>query len=183
MTWNLAALKDMPATPWRNGGGSTRELLAWPSPQDWQVRISVADVEQPGPFSAFAGVERWFAVLDGPGVELRFAGQARLLRAGVPLRFDGGAPPHCALPAGPTRDLNLMAPPGRGQMRRVVPGDRVRGTGRRLVALFAYESRATLLWDASEVELPVGTLAWRVHEGSGQGQVRSGAGWWMEVEL
>jgi environmental stress-induced protein Ves len=48
---------------WRNGGGSTRELLAWPEATDWQARISVAEITRDGPFSAFAGVQRWFAVL------------------------------------------------------------------------------------------------------------------------
>ncbi len=183
MTWNLVKLDEAAATPWRNGGGTTRELLAWPDAQEWQARISVADVEQDGPFCAFPGIERWFAVLDGVGVELRFEGQAKLVRAGVPFRFDGGVAMHCKLPAGPTRDLNLMAPPGRGQMRHVVPGDRVNGSGRRLVALFAYESRASLLWQGVETDFAADTLAWRVAEGETTGQMRSGAGWWLEVAL
>ena len=53
------------AARWRNGGGRTRELLAWPDAADWKVRVSVADVESDGPFSAFPGVQRWFAVLEG----------------------------------------------------------------------------------------------------------------------
>ena len=32
------------AVPWRNGGGVTRELLAWPDSKDWALRVSVADV-------------------------------------------------------------------------------------------------------------------------------------------
>jgi environmental stress-induced protein Ves len=34
------------------------------------VRLSVADIERDGPFSAFAGLIRWFAVLSGAGVLL-----------------------------------------------------------------------------------------------------------------
>ena len=57
--------------PWKNGGGTTRELLSWPpGVADWHWRISVAQVETEGPFSRFDGVQRWFAVLDGEGVEL-----------------------------------------------------------------------------------------------------------------
>jgi environmental stress-induced protein Ves len=41
--------------PWKNGGGVTRELLAWPGGGDWQVRISVAEIEADGPFSSFPG--------------------------------------------------------------------------------------------------------------------------------
>ena len=29
---------------WRNGGGQTRELIAWPAGADWRVRISRADI-------------------------------------------------------------------------------------------------------------------------------------------
>ena len=53
---------------WRNGGGFTRELLAWPAVEAWRLRVSVAEVESDGPFSSFPAVERWFAVLDGNGV-------------------------------------------------------------------------------------------------------------------
>jgi environmental stress-induced protein Ves len=106
--------EQMPAQPWRNGGGQTRELLVWPHASDWQLRISRADIEASGPFSAFAGVQRWFAVLTGNGVVLRMPtmdGHSRdhHLRPGhAPLHFDGGQPPYCQLEDGPTQDLNLM---------------------------------------------------------------------------
>ena len=50
---------------WRNGAGFTRELLAWPSAGDWQLRISVADIDADAGFSVFPGVERWFSVVEG----------------------------------------------------------------------------------------------------------------------
>ncbi|MDB5857359.1 MAG: HutD family protein [Ramlibacter sp.] len=182
--WQQVPLSGVPAKPWRNGGGVTRELLAWPSALDWRVRISVADIERDGPFSAFPGSERWFAVIEGAGVELRLAGQAKLVPPGVPLRFEGDVAVHCSLPAGATRDLNLMAPPGCGQLRPVVPGDRMRGdAGRRLLGLYAHQEAAALLWHGVELELPAATLAWQVHDGEMQGQLRGGAGWWLEVEL
>ena len=62
---------------WRNGAGLTRELLAWPEPRDWQLRISVADIREDAPFSAYPGVDRWFAVVDG-------AGRAAARRGGAP---------------------------------------------------------------------------------------------------
>ncbi len=111
----IMELADVAPQPWRNGGGLTRELLAWPNAADWQLRLSVADIERDGPFSAFPGVQRWFCVLQGEGVELDFNGQRCTLRAGdAPLAFDGAAAPGCRLLAGPTRDLNLM---WRGQSR------------------------------------------------------------------
>ena len=108
---------------WRNGGGQTRELLAWPAGPDWRVRISRADIAADGPFSAFPQVERWFTVLQGAGVLLTFAGtQHRLAPGDAPLRFDGAAAPGCRLLDGPTQDLNLMLRRGAGAMLPVQAG-------------------------------------------------------------
>ncbi|ODV03556.1 MAG: hypothetical protein ABT20_14530 [Rubrivivax sp. SCN 70-15] len=108
--------------PWRNGNGLTRELRA--DAPAWRWRVSLADIAADGPFSAYPGVQRWFAVVDGAGVELQFACGARTLRCGdAPLAFDGAAAPACRLLAGATRDLNLMLRGGaRGTMQRAVPG-------------------------------------------------------------
>jgi uncharacterized protein len=46
-------LAQVEPRPWRNGGGVTRELLAWPGGDDWALRLSVAEIERDGPFSAF----------------------------------------------------------------------------------------------------------------------------------
>jgi environmental stress-induced protein Ves len=113
----LVAADAVAPQPWRNGGGRTRELLAWPSGQDWQLRISVADIEANGPFSAFDGVQRWFAVLEGHGVVLGFGSdERRVLREDPPLHFDGARAPGCRLVDGPTRDLNLMLRRASGTM-------------------------------------------------------------------
>jgi uncharacterized protein len=101
--------------PWKNGGGVTRELLrrpaagADPGVDDWTLRISVADIDADGPFSPFPGVTRWFAVLTGAGLRLRWPTHAQHVHAGeAPLRFDGADAPDCTLFDGPTRDLNVM---------------------------------------------------------------------------
>jgi uncharacterized protein len=103
-------LSSVPATPWRNGKGVTRELIAWPDAQDWRLRFSIADIENDGPFSAWPDVTREFCVLDGAGVVLRWADgrKVRLVPGTAPLRFDGGDPPWAQLIEGSTRDLNLM---------------------------------------------------------------------------
>ena len=109
MGWHLTALADVAATPWRNGGGITRELAVWPPQGDWHWRISVAEVAASGPFSRFEDVERWFAVLSGAGVRLDIAGNAHTLNDNsAPLQFDGGADTQCTLLGGPTQDFNLM---------------------------------------------------------------------------
>jgi environmental stress-induced protein Ves len=110
-------LADCPPQPWKNGGGVTRELLAWPrdqqNPNDWQLRISVADITQDGAFSSFAGVHRSFAVIEGAGVRLQFAERLEIVTQDAkPLQFDGADAPYCELLAGETRDLNVMSKAG-----------------------------------------------------------------------
>ena len=94
----LVAAATVPAQAWRNGGGQTRELLAWPAQGDWQLRISRADIDRDGPFSAFPLVERWFAVLQGHGVVLGFGGGDHTVRqgSGAMLRWQPGAPWNAA---------------------------------------------------------------------------------------
>jgi hypothetical protein len=119
----LVHVLDVPAQPWRNGGGVTRELLASPAGESWQLRISVADIDADGPFSRYPGVERWFTVLQGQGVELTIAGAAhRLVRGDAPLHFDGAAAAHARLIDGPTRDLNLMLRGTGGTMQCAADG-------------------------------------------------------------
>lgn len=175
----LVSLADCPPQPWRNGGGQTRELLRWPDGEDWLVRVSVADITRDGPFSAFPGVQRWFAVLEGHGVVLGEAADARTLTTrSAPWPFDGASAPACALVQGATRDLNLMlrpAPGGHGGAGMV----RVHATP---VATTddAGNPQATPRWrgiythtplilhrSACEpITLPAGSLAWAVDDAS-----------------
>ena len=111
------------AVPWRNGGGLTRELDARAGEGggfDW--RLSLADIDRDGPFSALPGDDRVFALLEGV-VALRFGDDELRVATGddaAPLCFPGEAAPHAALRGGPVRALNLMLARGRcaGAMRR-----------------------------------------------------------------
>jgi acyl-CoA thioesterase FadM len=121
---------DAPVTPWRNGGGQTREL--WRSgdgPAGFGARVSVADVASDGPFSRFPGVDRVITLLDGAGMVLsRPAGAVRIATHGRPFAFLGEDHWDCALIDGPVRDLNLMV--DRDQWRAAVvprPPGTVRG--------------------------------------------------------
>ena len=169
-------LRDCPPQAWRNGGGLTRELLAWPSPQRWQLRVSVARIDCDGAFSPFTGVQRWFAVLHGNGVRLDLPrGVVTQTRADDPLAFDGEAAPMCSLLDGPTEDLNLMAPRDAGQARlqRALPGSGIdRAT--RWRGVFAVDAARldigdrtegigahTLVW-TDDAEAP----PWTLHQGS-----------------
>lgn len=112
---NTVRLDSCPFVPWRNGGGRTRELLAWPSATHWQVRVSVAEIEADGPFSRLPGIDRCFAVLEGAGVVLSLpGGERRLTPRDAAVTFPGETAPMCRLIDGPTRDLNLMLRRGAG---------------------------------------------------------------------
>lgn len=96
--------------PWRNGGGFTTELAIERSGDRWLWRLSIARVEQSGPFSDFAGYERTLMLLSGDGMELAFdkAPSMRIDRREEPFVFDGGWKTHCRLLGGPVEDMNLM---------------------------------------------------------------------------
>ena len=98
---------------WRNGAGWTRQVHARPSPtpgQDWDWRLSIAEIEADAPFSSFPGVDRELVLLEGNGLRLRFDdGEAReLLPPHDRLRFAGERALVGELLDGPTRDFNLM---------------------------------------------------------------------------
>ena len=99
-------------TPWKNGGGITREAIRVPAgaePFGW--RVSFARIDRSGPFSDFPGYVRHMVLLQGAGVRLGFAdgGQAMLREAGDCVQFDGGVATTCELLHGSCVDLNLIA--------------------------------------------------------------------------
>ncbi|MBS0389279.1 MAG: HutD family protein, partial [Proteobacteria bacterium] len=116
----LVRVADAVPTPWKNGGGTTRELLAWPAAPEWIVRISVADINASGPFSVYEGVDRWFAVLSGGDVTLATAGSApRTLDASQAElhAFAGEAATDCTALGAATQDFNIMLRRARGRLR------------------------------------------------------------------
>ncbi len=186
-------LQDVQPQPWRNGGGSTCELLAWPAGSgDWQCRISVARIESNGPFSAFPGVERWFAVVQGEGVVLRFANRRALLSVGSePLRFEGASAPQCDLLDGATQDLNLMAQSasGRAGMFTVKAGEEWDSSAV-LRAVYTAHAALLLVDDEPGLQLPAHTLAyseqaahqrWRLTPAPSASTQAPGA-WWLQFK-
>jgi uncharacterized protein len=95
---------------WRNGGGWTSEIIAWPRHDDWEWRLSVADIEHDGPFSAFPGVDRTIALLEGNGFELTATEHpgTSIEQRYEPFAFRGDETTTYTLVNGPVQDLNLM---------------------------------------------------------------------------
>jgi len=98
--------------PWRNGAGSTREVLSSGESRDW--RIAIADIDGDCAFSDFAGYARRLMLLSGPRLELQIE-QAPPIILDSPYAhcsFDGAAAVRATLPEGPCRAFNLMFRPG-----------------------------------------------------------------------
>jgi environmental stress-induced protein Ves len=185
MTWHVRQLNDIPPTPWRNGGGTTRELAVWPQTENWVWRMSVADVAQGGPFSAFAGVHRWFAVLSGGGVQLTIEQRRHVLHDDTaPFDFDGDVPVDCQLLDGPTQDFNLMVKQGVAvSMKRLhAPFERTLNTPK-TIAIYAVNTGARVLLNTEVLALAPQTLIWQHLPVGSQLQVHTENALWMEIDV
>lgn len=108
----LVRRADLPAAPWKNGGGVTYEVAVHPpgaSLDGFDWRISMAEVASDGPFSAFPGIDRTLTLLEGAGLALDFAGATVALPPGAPpLSFPGEASVTGRPTNGAILDLNVM---------------------------------------------------------------------------
>lgn len=144
MTIRLLTPADYRSMPWKNGGGRTTEIAAYPpaAAQDaFAWRVSIADVARDGPFSLFPGVDRTIVLLDGAG--MRLAGDGRVNEVRVrfePLQFSGDEAIECTLIAGPVRDFNAMFRRGEARGSVTVAG---RGAARVAPADFQLVYAAT----------------------------------------
>ena len=113
------AIDKLVPVPWKNGGGSTREVACWPPGaglDDFDWRVSIANVAASGPFSVFAGVDRTIMWLAGDGLRLQALGlDYRLDTLHAPFAFSGDVALHCTLLGGESTDLNVMSRRTRGR--------------------------------------------------------------------
>jgi hypothetical protein len=75
---------------------------------DFDWRISIADVTAAGDFSTFPGVDRILTVIEGELMVVTVDGEEHAMEQYRPFRFSGDSETSCALPAGDTKDLNVM---------------------------------------------------------------------------
>ncbi|HHG8771797.1 TPA: HutD family protein [Raoultella planticola] len=94
---------------WKNGQGVTREVARYPLEGDYDWRISLATIRQPGPFSAFPGYLRNISVLEGEGMYLTIDGQrSPLIAPFQALGFPGASVVSCEIVGGPLLDFNVI---------------------------------------------------------------------------
>ena len=188
---NLVRLADITPLPWKNGGGYTRELLAWPDAVDWDLRISVAEIHKSGPFSIFPGVDRWIAVLSGAGISLETADleTQHLNTAQLSLHaFSGETPTQCTTLGTVTQDFNVMWRRTRGRLQQhALRGLPQIDTTAALVALFVVLPVTVTAATNETWLLPALSLAWWLNPRRERRVLRAQTehlhvrGWWMEA--
>ena len=103
--------KDFVSMPWKNGAGTTLELfkVQESSSSNFKLRLSVAKIQENGPFSHFPGIDRELAILEGFGVTLNFSNkQVHLMKGESILKFTGESHIDCILKKGTVVDFNTM---------------------------------------------------------------------------
>lgn len=108
----IASFSDRTSTPWANGGGRTTELIALsessaltPGLRPW--RLSIAQLEVPGPFSTLPGLARTFLPI-GAEVALEIDGRLQSVTPESPARFHGAQTVALVSLPEPCFALNLM---------------------------------------------------------------------------
>ncbi len=115
--WSIPA-NEYRRVRWRNGKGWTREIATGrmatantgDGAQDWDWRLSIAEIEHDGPFSVFDGCDRELVLLHGHGMRLAIADApaVELLPPHGRVAFAGEQSVQCALLDGPTTDFNAI---------------------------------------------------------------------------
>ncbi|HKV97460.1 MAG TPA: HutD family protein [Gammaproteobacteria bacterium] len=101
---------------WKNARGWTTELAVHPRDaqldgQPFEWRVSLAEVESDGEFSAFPGYDRTILLVQGGGMELSFAEapSQRIAQPFQPFSFKGEWRTRCHLLNGAVRDFNVIS--------------------------------------------------------------------------
>jgi uncharacterized protein len=114
----LIRFADLTSKPWKNGGGRTTEIVVSPEGagfDDFDWRLSVAEVASDGPFSLFPGIDRTLTLIEGNGLAMAIENHepVTLTTTSAPLAFPGDVPITATLVGGPIRDFNVMTRRGR----------------------------------------------------------------------
>jgi uncharacterized protein len=106
---------DYIARPWKNGGGTTRDIAVSPpgaSLDTFDWRLSLAQVDRDGPFSRFDNVDRTLVLLSGAMTLHERERRIDLVR-NEPFAFEGERAIEATVAGGSTLDFNVMTRRGR----------------------------------------------------------------------
>ncbi len=144
--------------PWKNGKGETAEIAVFPEGAalgEFGWRLSMATVSEPGPFSAFPGIDRVLAIVSGGGLRLEIDGQdVTVGRQSGAVAFPGDVTVASTPFAAPVVDLNLMTRQGQfeGSISRV-QGERTRIIEPEALTFVIALSECTLATDEQSIAL------------------------------
>jgi environmental stress-induced protein Ves len=110
MSYRHFPVSEFTRMPWKNGGGVTHEIFRFPDASDeWQWRVSIAEVASDGAFSLFPGCMRSLTLLSGEGMRLDFSEHSvELLPPYASVQFSGDEMLSAHLLDGPTTDFNAI---------------------------------------------------------------------------
>jgi hypothetical protein len=140
--------RDLVASPWKNGGGTTAEVARFPPGSDLENfgwRVSIAKVERGGPFSLFPSIDRHLALLEGR-LSLNIAGRTvELSPDAEPVSFPGNVATEATALQGPVTDLNVMTRRGAFAARM---------TRRRGAVVFGASEGVTIAFPLTPITIP-----------------------------
>lgn len=87
----LLRFSDYEKKLWKNGRGTTVEIALCPAGGEFDWRLSMADLNESGPFSFFPGMERILVLLEGAAIKITHQAEAseKNLPLLEPYRFCG----------------------------------------------------------------------------------------------
>jgi environmental stress-induced protein Ves len=159
MTHQVLRAAERIARPWKNGGGLTRDVCVFPAGSmmdDFDWRLSMAEVREAGAFSSFPGIDRILVVLQGR-LELDFgAGDPPLVLTPdtAALPFSGDIAVDGTPVDGPVTDLNLM-------VRRGLMTGAIRHLPAGVISIAPDPARTRMLIATGDMTVRCGTI---VHE-------------------
>ena len=139
----LLESKNYTNMPWKNGGGSTLEIVRFPETEPFDWRMSIATVGASGPFSAFPGVDRFITALGGSTLSLHHetpsGPSTKVLEHFQPHEFAGEWATEGVLDGPAARDFNFM-------VRREFGSGRMQSVAFRSTENPVLHSKAPLFW-------------------------------------
>jgi len=100
---------DFILMPWKNGGGQTLELYKeLDKTGEMNLRLSMATIDKPGPFSIFSGIERHLLILDGHSLSIQCSDRILVLKKHDPVFVFDGEGSIFGTPHGSVVDFNVM---------------------------------------------------------------------------
>jgi environmental stress-induced protein Ves len=102
----ILPIEGAAVVPWKNGHGTTREVISAGDPFAW--RLSFATLAGDAPFSRFDGIDRLAVLVAGGPVSLIVDGEERSASIGEVTAFRGESEVFARLSGEPGLILNLM---------------------------------------------------------------------------